>query len=433
MVSCTLIYRILLIVFILCLSRGLVHAELTPQELVVLVNSTSPESIGLGSAYRKLREVPAEHIITITVDDKETISRDGYDELIAKPVRRAVNALYDNGKKIRCLVTTYGVPLRINAVKPVILPAADIEKYGSVLRKKRKKLDELQKRRNESNGIDVEEEKNIRQLKKEIRNLMLMLENLRGADTVSAVDSELALVLVGDYALKGMLSNPHMLINRQKTFHHMGTVLMVSRLDAPTPGLAEGLIHTAIEVEKAGLKGRLYLDARGMRGDDAYGRFDQDIRRTAEILRKSRMPVILDDRPELFGPGDAPFAALYCGWYSHKKYIDAFTWTKGAVGYHIASSEAVSLHNPGRDYWVKSMIQRGVIASIGPVFEPYLYAFPAPSVFFPLLMSGNYTLAEVFAMTNPFLSWRMILIGDPLYNPFKNNPAFHADNLPDPP
>ena len=136
---------------------------------------------------------------------------------------------------------------------------------------------------------------------------------------------------------------------------------------------------------------------------------------------------------ELFGPGEAPHAALYCGWYSHRKYVDAFTWVKGAVGYHIASSEAVSLHNPRATFWVKSMIERGVIASLGPVSEPYLYAFPLPSQFFPLLMSGDYTLAEVFAMTNPFLSWRMILIGDPLYNPFKVNPAYHADNLPAPP
>jgi uncharacterized protein (TIGR03790 family) len=123
-------------------------------------------------------------------------------------------------------------------------------------------------------------------------------------------------------------------------------------------------------------------------------------------------------------------AALYCGWYSHKKYVDAFQWSKGAVGYHVASSEAVSLHDPKRKYWVKSMIEKGVIASIGPVKEPYLTAFPPPSIFFPLLMSGKYTLVEVFAMTNPFLSWQMILVGDPLYNPFRNNPAFVFKNSP---
>jgi hypothetical protein len=59
--------------------------------------------------------------------------------------------------------------------------------------------------------------------------------------------------------------------------------------------------------------------------------------------------------------------------------------------------------------------------------------FPPPSVFFPLLMSGEYTLAEVFAMSNSLLSWQMILVGDPLYNPFRKEPAFIIENLPLPP
>jgi len=430
-----LFYRFLLVFIVSssCLAPVLVHAELTPQEIVILVNSNSPESIHLGNTYVKLRGVPAAHIIRIAVHKKESVSRNDYDELIAKPVRRAVNAFFNKGEKIRCLITTYGVPLKINAVRPLIMPVDDIEKHTIALRETQRELAELQEQKRNREVIDREVDKTIRQLKKKVENLNIRLGNLRGADTASAVDSELALVLTGDHAIKGMLPNPQLLRNAGRTFTGRGQILMISRLDAPTPGLAEGLIHTAIEIENTGLKGRVYLDARGKRGNDAYGRFDEDIRRAAKVLEKSWMPVILDDRPQLFGPGEAPAAALYCGWYSHAHYRDVFEWSKGAIGYHIASSEAVSLHDPKRKYWVKSMIERGVIASVGPVSEPYLYAFPAPSLFFPLIMSGNYSLAEVFAMTNPFLSWRMILIGDPLYNPFKNNPAYHTNNLPDPP
>lgn len=430
-----LIHRLLLIVFTVsawCLIPGVTRAELTPQEIAILVNSTSPGSVRLGDVYTHLRGVSASHIIRITVDDRETVSRNDYDELIAKPVRRAVNGFYNEGKKIRCLVTTYGVPLKINAVRPLIMPAADIERNSRALKKNERELDELQKKK-DNEAPDEEVAKRIRQLKKNIANLNRMLRDLKGADTASAVDSELALVLTGGYSIKGMVPNPQLLTNRGKTSGGFAQVLMVSRIDAPTPELAEGLIRTAVEVERTGLSGNVYLDARGLKGEGPYALFDQDIRRTAEILSPGFMPVFLDTRPELFGPGEAPAAALYCGWYRLGKYRDVFEWVKGAVGYHVASSEAVSLHNPKRAYWVKSMIERGVIASIGPVSEPYLYAFPAPSLFFPLLMSGKYTLAEVFAMTNPFLSWRMILVGDPLYNPFKRHPAYHADNLPPPP
>ena len=429
-----LIHRLLLILFTVsswCLSAGFARAELTHQEIAILVNTKSSGSVRLGDIYAQLRGVSASHIIRITAEDKETVSRNDYDELIAKPVRREVNNFYDKGKKIRCLITTFGIPLKISAVRPLIMPAADIERYSRALKKNEQELHGLLKKNSEV--PDEKMDKRIRRLKREIANLNLMLQDLKGADTASAVDSELALVLIGDYPIKGMVPNPQLLKNRGKTSSRFGQVLMVSRIDAPTFALAEGLIRAAVEVERTGLSGNVYLDARGLRGKGPYALFDQDIRRTAESISPGSMPVFLDTRPGLFGPGEAPQAALYCGWYSLGKYRDVFEWVKGAVGYHIASSEAVSLHNPKATFWVKSMIERGVIASMGPVSEPYLYAFPLPSIFFPLLMSGKYSLAEVFAMTNPFLSWRMILIGDPLYNPFKNNPAYHADNLPAPP
>jgi hypothetical protein len=62
---------------------------------------------------------------------------------------------------------------------------------------------------------------------------------------------------------------------------------------------------------------------------------------------------------------------------------------------------------------------------LGPVAEPYLQSFPLPDQFFPLLMTGKLSLLEVYFLTVPHLSWMQILIGDPLYRPFKNHPAIH--------
>ena len=61
----------------------------------------------------------------------------------------------------------------------------------------------------------------------------------------------------------------------------------------------------------------------------------------------------------------------------------------------------------------------GVAATLGPVGEPYLQAFPPPELFFSLLTDGYYTLVEVYFLSLPYLSWQMILVGDPLYRPFK--------------
>jgi uncharacterized protein (TIGR03790 family) len=64
------------------------------------------------------------------------------------------------------------------------------------------------------------------------------------------------------------------------------------------------------------------------------------------------------------------------------------------------------------------MIEEGVCATVGPVAEPYVQAFPMPEVFFGFLSEGILSLAECYMVSLPFLSWKMVLIGDPLYHPF---------------
>jgi uncharacterized protein (TIGR03790 family) len=411
---------------------GVTEGALAPEEIAVLVNINSPDSIRIGTLYTELRNVPPDQLIKVSVPAQEGVSRRHYEELIQEPVRKAVSELYKRGRKIRCILTTYGIPLKIGPVRSLIVPEEEINKYERMIKQKNEQHSVLNKKRKMGNHGDEDLNRAIHKLNSELGELNFKLKRLKGHDTVAAVDSELALLLVPDYPLAGWQHNPEFLHARGK-IDYTGQVLMVSRLDGPTPELAEGLIRTAVKVERNGLYGTLYLDARGKTGKDPYGQFDEDIRRTAQILKQSPLPVVLDNLPDLFRPGEAPSAALYCGWYSLGEYRDAFQWVEGAVGYHVASAEAKSLHDPSRQYWVKSMIEKGVIATLGPVTEPYLSAFPPPSLFFPLLMSGRYALAEVFAMTNPLLSWRMILVGDPLYNPFRNRPAYSNRSLPLPP
>jgi uncharacterized protein (TIGR03790 family) len=130
------------------------------------------------------------------------------------------------------------------------------------------------------------------------------------------------------------------------------------------------------------------------------------------------MPVVVNNEPELFKTGECPGAALYCGWYSLGQYVPAFTWQKGAVGYHIASSECSTLKRKDSQVWCKRMLEEGVAATLGPTSEPYVQAFPVPEIFFGLLLDGRLSLAECYALSKPFWSWQMVLIGDPLYRPF---------------
>ena len=110
---------------------------------------------------------------------------------------------------------------------------------------------------------------------------------------------------------------------------------------------------------------------------------------------------------------------MYCGWYSLARYVDAFEWVPGAVGYHIASAECRTLREGPSQVWCKRMLEEGVAVTIGPVGEPYVQAFPLPEIFFGMLVDGHLSVAECYLLSVPFLSWKMVLVGDPLYRPFR--------------
>lgn len=261
-------------------------------------------------------------------------------------------------------------------------------------------------------------------------------KELRKNETAASFDSELSLVYWPDYLLLRWQPNQLQHRYRELPALHRPT-LMVARLEAPTFELAKNLIDTAISVEKTGLQGKVYLDARGMRFDPdkdkpgSYGQYDQSLRDLARRLEEhTELEVVINNEATLFQPGDCPEAALYCGWYSLARYIDAFDWQSGAIGYHLASSEATTLRTPGGKAWCNAMLEDGIGATLGPTFEPYLASFPLPDDFFSLLLTGRHTLVEVYYRTKPHNSWAMVLVGDPLYNPFKNNPQLSEDALP---
>jgi uncharacterized protein (TIGR03790 family) len=253
-------------------------------------------------------------------------------------------------------------------------------------------------------------------------------------ETESAFDSELSLVWwENHYPRFRWQAN---LLNHKVSAVPGGTpaTLMVMRLDGPTEQAVDRMILSSLKAESQGLKGQVALDGRGIKTDDGYGRYDATIRRLAELLsRKTKLAVTFDDAEPLFQPGNGALkdVALYCGWYSLRNYVPAFTFSEGAVGFHVASSELVSLRTPNEKGWVHGLISDGVAATMGPVAEPYLHAFPPADEFFPLLMTGELTLAEVYWKTNPVTSWMNTCIGDPLYRPYKSNPALKVEDLPE--
>ena len=69
-----------------------------------------------------------------------------------------------------------------------------------------------------------------------------------------------------------------------------------------------------------------------------------------------------------------------------RKYVDVFTFVPGAVAFHVASYEAMSLRRPKEAGWCRGLLLRGAAATLGPVDEPYLHAYPLARAFFGLTL-----------------------------------------------
>lgn len=513
---------------------------LEADELLLITNSKAPAGQKLAELYASKRGVPAGRIFSLDLPfPQEQMSGEMYDQQVVPKVR---SFLRDNGleEKVKCIVTFWGVPLRVQdrpntpdqnqeiaertrdigraeqqinqavlaleaaaqsldlefspkqgprldamaaraeaaaAAVRARLPSADealrddayrqliqtvrllVGKARSIQEASRPELarlypqsltqEDIQTIQREIQAAQQElarlkqgltERKNRDRAAAIIRKHFGLLQYVQamhglrqaidGRETQAAFDSELSLLWLDGYPKQRWM--PNFLHHAQATKRPAGArVLMVSRIDGPTEAIARRIIEDSIAVEKKGLTGIVALDARGKRGNDGYGQYDNTIRQLAALLKaKTTLDIRFDDAEPLLKPESLKGVALYCGWYSLRNYVPGAQFNKGAVGFHIASHELVSLRGVGEKGWVANLLKDGVSASLGPVAEPYLHSFPRADEFFPLLLTGKLTLAEVYWRTSPMASWMNACIGDPLYTPYKKNPPLAAAGLP---
>ena len=389
------------------------HAALRPDQLILVANKAVPESLRIAKYYMQKRRVPRQNMVVIETSPKEGIGRAEYEKEIAAPVRSFLLEHDPKGNRFACLVLLYGIPLHVSPPHP---SPADEKR----IRELRLQLSSLKKKMPAGGGKPPQETKG---LKDEIARTEKEISRVSNARQGASVDSEIALVMEAKYPLEGWLPNRYYIGFRGRNIDGMPQkVLAVCRLDGPSETTVYRIIDDSLFAEEHGLAGKAYFDARWPdKGgkDSLYRIYDRAIHHTARIVEKSgRLPVVLDEREALFGPGEAPDAAIYCGWYSLGKYIAAFTWARGAVAFHVASAECTTLKAATSTVWCKRMLDKGVAATLGPVAEPYLQSFPSPEVFFGCLLAGG-ALVESYTVANPFWSWQMVLIGDPLYRPFR--------------
>jgi uncharacterized protein (TIGR03790 family) len=405
---------------------------LEPKDVWLVVNKNVPESRAVADHYIAKRGVPNGNVVALDLPKGEDVSRADYDTKLAAPLREA---LKEHKDKVKVLVTTYGVPLRVGPQLPDDEQNKALEKLRPELADARKKLADLKEKKADAKEIEAAQ--------RQVDGLQKRERVLAHAESNASVDSELMLLWWDKYPLARWVDNPLYFQASAEYRKAAPAVVLVSRLDGPTPEIAKRLVDDAVEVEKKGLSGKAVIDARGVRfdpkGGDAsghgYGGYDESFREAAALLEKAGLKVELDNKNEVLPANTATGVALYCGWYSHAHFVDCCQYEKGAVAWHLASSEAVTLRREDSKLWCPNLLKKGVCATLGPVAEPYTVGFPKPAEFFGFLATGEFTLVECYARSLLLCSWMTVLVGDPLYNPYKNAAGVKlkpADVVPSP-
>jgi uncharacterized protein (TIGR03790 family) len=351
------------------------------ESVAVLFNSKLPESKAVAEHYAKLRSVPADHLIGLPLPDGHTISRRDFTIKMEQPLAAelAKRKLLD-GKSaaIRYLVPCWGIPIRVD--KDDSLEEPGRLKASSSLR------------RNEA-----------------------------------SVDSELAMLPQLKQTPKrfGIIPNPVYKQADAQQISPANGVLMVVRLDGPTASLAKRMVDRAIAAERDGLWGRAYIDLRGLTSGP-YKPGDDRLRRVAEITRRSGFSTVVDEKPETLPVGyPASQIAIYAGWYSiNVEGVFAESTVEfmpGAIAYHLHSFNGSMIRDP-HARWIGPFVRKGVTATFGSVYEPYLELTPDQPLFFSRLIQGGFSFGEAGYAATRALSWQTVFVGDPLYRPFGRTP-----------
>jgi len=357
---------------------GQTEAERT----IVLASESVPEGVAVARHYMAARGIPEENLCLLRAPAAEEISRDQFDETIWKPLRAflvewegqfevrlpdAALALSLGERRAKYLVPVFGVPIKVTGYE-------------------------------------------------DVKTMYL--------SKAAAVDSELVLLPSGVHPLVGGLVNPYFGADAPFGPPIEGGMILVSRLDGPSPQIAERLVDDALWAEKNGLKGRAYVDTRSIT-QAGYAIGDQWLLRAAAMLKRAGFATEVDKRPEILPLAHPmPDAAVYLGWY-HESAAGpmtkpGFRFNRGAIAYHLQSFTGAAIRNP-KNHWVGPLLVHGACVTAGAVYEPFLTGTPNVDILVDRLLKG-YSWGEAAWMAQPLVSWQMCFIGDPLYRPFARRP-----------
>ena len=386
----------------LTLSPAEAHAVIPPpstelaDHLLVVYNQNDPDSKGLADYYATRRNIPTERVLAIATPTVEEITREQYEDTIREPIE---SYLFQRG-----WMTSQPTQVNIGGRQVQVLAADHNDIWAIVLMR----------------GVPLK-------IAPDPNDESSMETQPVFQTDAAAVDNELALLPIFGLPKGGYV--PNMFYDSKVgALSHVGpdlakALVLVTRLDGPTPSDVRRMIDDTLYAEQNRLAGLAVIDTRGITDPgNNYIAPDNWLRSCRDMLMKDGWLVKFDDDPNVLPPTDpCNHVALYLGWYRQDAYGPWITppdrFVRGAIAYHLHSFSAVSVRDVNHG-WVAPFIAHGAVASMGTVYEPYLELTPHFDIFAKRLLAGDY-FAEAAYASSRCLSWMTTVVGDPLYRPFR--------------
>ncbi|HLP15348.1 MAG TPA: TIGR03790 family protein [Bacteroidota bacterium] len=329
----------------------------TYNDVVVIINSNSPVSEEIGTYFAAQRNIPAENIIRISVPVTEEITDTQFADLRTK--LEGVLTSRGLASRINYLVTTKGMPLKINRTDP---------------------------------------------------------------NANASVESELTLIL-GKYAANigkfSRIRSPYFGIHGDFS-HAAYDIFLVTRLDGYTSADIHGLIDRAAAIPSEIQSDAKFVLDQDPAWDTTTPQLNANLVNASALLMQKHLTVVLNTTPTYLTHQTGVIG--YMGWGCHDHQAAAMTdhgkqdntYLPGAIGETYVPTSGRSFTQPmvyGQSA-IADMIAEGITGVKGYVYEPYAGAMSDARELFSMYADG-YTLAESFYSASPYLSWMDVVVGDP--------------------
>jgi len=412
-------------VLILLLAAGTAWAGGGPANVLVLHNEWDPESTEIAEYYADARDIPPGQICGVTGVDPigSTISFSDYETYIHAAFQDCMDTL-PNPEEIDYLVLTRGLPYRVDIPDGFSTSLQAMLQVGAAT---------LVPAGVEMAGLPQASGAGSSLFYASVFNPLWPGSGgtspfpfSNPSDSVYSTASELVTLETQPRAFRRQD------VTASTGADFTGELFLVSRLDGFDAADAVALVDRAIEAEAS------FPDApiTCMRAaDSARGARDPECAYVVEMLDGAGIPAQWIDvhDPSLSG---LEMSAYLTGTTSLQSAIDGNTYVPGTFACNLTSYGAVprnfSCDDAGEvcpesesQTSIARLVRGGVTGAHGTVAEPLNNTFPSAGML--LLYTMGYGMIESAQMTQIYLYWQNIYLGDPLTSPWAERPDVTLD------